>query len=155
MTKRRKPSKPLAIFRVYPAGRYFYAVVNIWPTKKAMYQYKPLQRNHEASCTGQEVYTYSSKSKWRKTGCFAELNFYKGFLGVGCIAHEMTHAALSWAGRARLPISEIVNDNPFRASDHVRVRVLPNDGTEERLCYALGEMVRQFTDRCYKLGIYK
>jgi hypothetical protein len=149
---KRKPNKPLATFRVYPAGRYFYAIVNIWPNKKAMYTHRQLQRDHEASCTGQEAYLYSGRKKERKVGLFAELNFHRRFLGAGCVSHEMTHAALSWGGRVRLPLASIVDDNPFRATGHGGV--LAQDGAEERLCRAQGEMVRQFTERCYKLRIY-
>lgn len=148
-------SKPLLTFRIYPEGSYLYAEVNVWPTKKAMYGYKPLNRNHEASCTGTTLYRVSKKQRGRpqrtrKTGLFAELNFYRGYLGVGCVSHEMTHAAFSWADRVKLPLSEI-SESPLSKTSGI----LPRDGAEERFCYALGEMVRQFTKTLYAKGIYR
>lgn len=147
-------TKPLVTFRVYPENRSLYAIVNIWPTKKAMYAHRPLQRNHEAVCTGTTLYYMPPKRSGkpnRKAGLFAELNFHRKFLGIGCVSHEFTHAAFSWANRVNLPIQEI-KEMPLSSMKH---GVLPQDGPEERFCYALGEMVKQFTERAYKLGIYK
>lgn len=147
---RRKKIKPIT-FRLYPEGSWLYAEVNIWPTKKAMYQHKPLRRNHEASCTSTTLIQFS-ESKRRKLGLFAELNFYKRYLGMGCITHEITHAAFSWADRVKLPLNEI-SDNPL--SQATTGSTLPQDGPEERFCYALGEMCKQFIDHAYRLGLYE
>lgn len=143
---------PTARFRVHPEGKYLYALVNIWPTKDAMYDHKPLERNHEACCTGQEVFIISDQSGKlaRKDGQFAELNFCLDRLGVGVVSHEMTHATFCWAERIRLPIQEIKDHSLSKTSG-----ILAQDGPEERFCYALGEMVRQFTKKCYDLKLYK
>jgi len=148
-------SEPLLSFRIYPEGRFLYAEVNIWPTKKAMYEHKPLSRDHEASCTGSTLYRVAKKRRGkrqriRKAGLFAELNFYRRYLGVGVVSHEVTHAAFSWADRVRLPLSEISDDLPGSQTSGV----LPRDGAEERFCYALGEMMRQCTQKLYDKGIY-
>ncbi len=147
--RRKRKVKPIT-FRLYPENASLYAIVNVWPTKKAMYQHRPLQRNHEASCTDTTIIRCFN-GKQRKLGLFAELNFYKRYLGMGCITHEITHAAFSWADRVKLPLSEI-SDNPL--SQATSGAVLPQDGPEERFCYALGEMCRQFVNRADKLGLY-
>lgn len=148
----------LISFRIYPENRSLYAQVNIWPTKTAMYAHKPLGRNHEASCSGQQLIYVPPKSKdpkqrRRKIGLFAELNFYRARLGVEVISHEMTHAAFCWAERRRLNLANAIGEHNWQIRKHDAV--LDQDGTEERFCYALGQMVRQFTQKCYDLGLYK
>lgn len=140
---------PTARFRVHPEGKYLYALVNIWPTKKAMYDHKPLDRNHDACCSGPEINLHTGRLV-RKNGQFCELNFCLDYLGVGVVSHEMTHAAFCWAERVKLPIHEI-KDHPLSKTSGL----LAQDGPEERFCYALGEMVRQFTQKCYDLKLYK
>lgn len=147
--RRKCKAKPVT-FRLYPEGSWLYAEVNVWPTKKAMYEHKPLQRNHEASCTGTTIIRFTN-GKQRKLGLFAELNFYRRYLGTACITHEITHAAFSWADRVKLPLNEI-SDSPL--SGMSKGATLPQDGPEERFCYALGKMCKQFVDSAYKLGLY-
>lgn len=147
---KKAPLKPLATFRLYPAGRYFYALVNIWPTKKAMYAHRPLQRDHDAACTGISSRTVYTDGTSRKNGFFAELNFYKGYIGIGAVSHELTHAAFNWAERVGL----CLNTQTIKESNNSK-GVLPEEHAEERFCYAIGDMVKQFTVKCYKLGLYK
>lgn len=139
-------------FRIYPENKSLYATVNIWPSKAAMYRHRPLQRTHEASCTGQMAFYPKRKGKQRKDGLFAELNFHRKSLGVGVVSHEITHAAFSWAERRRIPLAI---EHTWYDVNAKRKGVLSQDSPEERFCYALGEMVRQFTERCYKIGVYK
>lgn len=150
-----KANKPLLTFRVYPEGRFLYAVVNIWPTKKAMYAHKPLQRNHEASCTGLRVITFPPKRSGKPSrlrGVFAELNFYKRCLGAEVVSHEFTHAMFSFAERRRLNVAEAVSCQ--FATQGGKSASLDQEGAEERCCYALGRMYRQFVAKCYDRGIY-
>ena len=156
MRPRKPVAKPLVAFRVYPENRFLYAVVNIWPTKKAMYQHKPLGRNHEASCSGITrivVAPRGSKTRQRKRGEFAEINFYRGALGVGVVSHEFTHATFCWAERRKL--KRIAEEEERGMAVKGGEALLPLDGVEERFCYALGEMCRQFTLKCYELDLYK
>lgn len=124
--------KRLISFRVYPENRSLYAQVNIWHSKNS----SPLSRRHAASCWPCESYRVTPQNKARKQGLFAELTFYRERLGVGVISHEMTHAAVLWARRRGL--IDDVSENP----------------AEERFASAVGEMCRQFTQRCYELGLF-
>ena len=72
-----------------------------------------------------------------------EIHFCRKHLGVGVITHEFLHAALAWARRIRLDFDVIAVEDSGDASED-----------EERLCYAHGEMVRQFVNRCNKLRLY-
>jgi hypothetical protein len=151
----KKPApNPLLSFRVYPEDRFLYAVVNIWPTKKAMYAHKPLDRKHLASCTGQQrlvIPPRGSKSRVRKRGEFAELNFFRGSLGVEVVSHEFTHAAFCWADRRKLNLALASNPDSSQSTNGT----LEINSVEERFCYALGRMVNQFTSRLYDNGLYK
>lgn len=139
-------------FRLYPDGSFLYCQVNIWPTKKAMDQHLPLTRHTQASCGGRESYIVpKGKGRLRKTGLFAEANFYKRRIGVEVMSHELTHAAFAFADRRKLPLGETVNK---QFAKNGRFNYLDNEGAEERFCYALGRMVRQFTVKCYAVGLY-
>lgn len=151
----RKGVEPIT-FRVYPDGRHLYCQVNVWPTKKAMFEHLPLPRTAVASCGGRESYKVEPRQKeqrqrLRKTGLFAEANFYRRRIGIEVVSHEMTHAAFAFADRRKLPLEETV-DKVFRNKG--RFKVMEKDGPEERFCYALGQMVRQFVNKCYDVGLY-
>lgn len=149
--------KPIS-FRVYPEGRFLYCEVNIWPTKKSMLVHTKLGGDkYEACCGGREGYVVEPKRRGgrqrvRKTGLFAEANFHREAIGIEVISHEFTHATFCFADRRKLPLGECV-DKKFEKND--RFNTLELDGPEERFCYALGQMCRQFTQRCYDLGLYQ
>lgn len=153
MSRRKKQVKPIT-FRVYPEGQFLYCEVKIWPTKQAMHNHLPLSGTYVASCGGREQYIIPPKGKGRtrKTGLFAEANFHRGQIGIEVVSHEMTHAAFAFAQRRNLNLNEIV-DKTFRAGG--RNAMLDIHGPEERFCYALGQMCRQFIKKCYDLGLYR
>lgn len=156
MSKRGKP-KPIK-FRVYPDGQFLYAEVFIWPTKKAMYATSPIPRNYEARCGGRELYVIPPKRKGRaqrvrKMGLFAELHFHKRALGIEVVSHEFTHAAFCWAERRKLDLNEAVSQHDWKIGGDKET--LDQDGVEERFCYVLGRMCRQFTQKCYDVGLYE
>lgn len=150
---RKQSIKPVT-FRLYPEGAFLFCEVNVWPTKKAMYDYLPLGRSHAASCGGREQYLIPPKGKgrMRKTGLFAEANFYKRCIGIEVVSHELTHAAFAFADRRKLALSETVNKEYEVDGGKT---ALDSDCVEERFCYALGQMCRQFTQKCYDLGLYQ
>jgi hypothetical protein len=156
MAKRNvKPVKPIS-FRLYPEGSFLYCEVNIWPTRKDMHRHLPLGKHTVASCGGRESYIVEPKrrgkpQRMRKTGLFAEANFYEAEIGIEVVSHEFTHAAFAFADRRKLPLHQVM-DKEFK--HHGRNNTLDIDGPEERFCYALGQMVRQFTQKCYDLGLY-
>lgn len=145
-------TQPLLSFRVYPEGSFLYAQVNIWPTKKAMYEHKALGRVHEASCTGiaiLDVPSRNSGKRTRKRGVFAELNFCRKRLGSEVTSHEFTHAMFCFAERRNFDLGQ--------TREHLWGKpkaVLDTEGVEERCCYALGRMYRQFVQKCLDAGIY-
>ena len=148
--------KPVT-FRVYPENRSLYAVINIWPTKTAMYRHRPLGRDYQATTKGVMVYDVppaKSGKPTRKRGLFAEINFCRACLGIGVVSHEMTHAAFCWAERRGLPLETVYSAQNWKAN-RKRNSTMKLDSVEERFCYALGEMCRQFTQRCYDLGLYR
>lgn len=151
-----KSAKPIS-FRCFPEGRFLYCEVNIWPTRADMHNHLPLGEKTVASCGARESYTVQPKRKGkrrrvRKTGLFAEANFYRDQLGVEVVSHEFTHAAFAFADRRKLRLNHAL-DKEF--THNGRKNTLDPDGPEEQFCYALGQMVRQFTQKCYDLGLYK
>lgn len=148
--------KPIS-FRVYPEGSFLYCEVNIWPTRKAMHAHLPLGPKTVASCGGRECYVVQPKRKGKrqrvcKTGLFAEANFHRAQIGIEVVSHEFTHAAFAFADRRRLPLHQVM-DKEFKHGG--KRNTLDLDGPEERFCYALGQMCRQFTQKCYDLGLYE
>lgn len=87
----------------------------------------------------------------RKTGLFAEANFNRKRIGIEIVSHELTHAAFAFAERRKLNLGEAV-DKEFRTNSSKSTMDI--DGPEECFCYALGVMCRQFTQKCYDLGLY-
>ena len=149
------PKKKLISFRVRPEDKSLYALINIWPTKRAMYEHKPLSRTHQALCMGVTIIDVSpkkSKKPNRKRGIFAELNFYRNGIGTEVISHEFTHAAFCWAERRKLDLSHVIGDHNWKVRK--RSQSMPSDSVEEQFCYALGRMCRQFVSKCYDLGLY-
>lgn len=152
----KKKAEPIT-FRLYPEGRFLYCEVNIWPTKKAMHQHLPLTGNTVASCGGRTSYIAEPKRKGRpqrlrKTGLFAEANFHRKQIGIEVVSHEMTHAAFAFADRRSLRLDQVLDKQYTKGG---RNNVMDLDGPEERFCYALGQMCRQFTQKCYDLGLYQ
>jgi len=146
-----KKDKPIS-FRLYPEGSFLYCQVNIWPNKKAMHAHTRLpNHNYEACCGGREEYVVRKKKRTRKTGLFAEANFNRHRVGVEIMSHELTHAAFAFAERRKLDLNEAIDKTYIENGALVAMQ---RDGPEERFCYALGQMCRQFTIKCYELGIY-
>lgn len=146
--------KPIT-FRLYPEGTFLFAEINIWPNKKAMQAHTRLpRRNYEACCGGREAYVVPPKGKGRlrKTGLFAEADFNRHKIGIEVVSHELTHAAFAFAERRNLNLGEAVHKE-FRVGE--ASETMDTDGPEERFCYALGVMCRQFTQKCYDLGLYR
>jgi len=150
--RKRESVKPIT-FRVYPEGSYLYCTVNIWPNKKAMLDHTRLPgRSYDACCGARETHEVLPNGRTRRTGLFAEANFNRHKLGVGLTAHEFTHAAFVFARRRKLTLTEAANKQFRKGRNRT---ILAGDSPEETFCYALGEMCRQFTLKCYALKLYK
>lgn len=107
---------------------------------------------YEACCGGRVSYQISELGKMRKSGLFAEANFNRHAIGIEVVSHELTHAAFAFAERRKLDLGQTV-DKFYKEGG--QFESLDIDGPEERFCYALGQMCRQFTAKCYKIGLYR
>lgn len=144
--------KPVARLRVYPENKSLYYVVNVWPTRKAMYEHCRTALRFTGRFLG-----LCSTTRWRQGGrtlpLMGEVNLFRGELGTSVITHEFFHATLGWARRVGIDMNAVqavgaAAEHPSNPDPkHVAA-------DEERLAYAHGEMCRQFTDRMYRLGIY-
>lgn len=141
-------NKPILSMRVYPEGRSLYYLVNVWPTKKAMQEHCRtvngyVGRNYAALVNSFHVSMVGSNGRTRTGPIMGEINFNRKALGGEIVAHEMTHAALGWARRIKLNFDGILTQSGGACC-----------ANEERFCYALGSMARQFINRAYEIGIY-
>ncbi len=136
-----------ADFRIYPElgrSRLYYRVV-VFQTRRALREYCAMNDwslgPAQALCA-----TYRRQreqgGRWRTTPEMGTIALHVGFMGVGCISHECTHAALGWAQRVGLdptilsvPTSRLVSRE------------------EERFCVGLGELVRQVSCSLFDAGI--
>ena len=143
---------PVAVMRVYPErNSSLFARVVIWRTFKEFWAARPdLRRKARGSCTGHNWYRFRHGKK-RKQPIFCSVNLCLKQMGAGTTAHEFTHAAIQWANRVGLDPTGIFEETWLPMGEHARGS---NDCDEERFCHALGEMYRQFNDRCYRDGIY-
>lgn len=139
-------------FRIYPDGTFLYVVINIWPTKKAMYAHGKAAHDYEAMCGGRAAYTVPPKGKPRKKGLFAEINFSRRALGIEVVSHEFTHAGFCWAERRGLDLNDAIGGREWVIGGEKMS--LDRNGVEERFCYVVGRLCRRFTQKCYDLGIY-
>jgi hypothetical protein len=148
MTKRRRV-EPIS-FRVYPENKSLYFVINVWPSRRAMHRHSPEFKSQSepesivALCTIYERHKLRD-GRWHKRPECGRVNFYRQALGVGVVAHEFMHAAFGWARRVGLNTNAIFDKTDKAVNVHA---------DEERLCHAHQEMVRQFVERAYTLGLY-
>lgn len=140
------------VCRLYPErGSSLYVRVMVWPTKRAMLEY--LNAHHitvhgnrfgnrtEGTCSGHERYTVwpadSGKAR-RKSPCVAEVNLWRGRLGIGVITHEFFHATMRWGYRVGFD---------FSALDSLDCSM-----TEERITYVHGNLCREFMEKGMRPG---
>lgn len=120
--------KPIKM-RLYPERSLYYLVL-VWPDFKSMQarvdKYGGNNRRSFGGCT----VTYKGKQR-----IIGEVNLYRGQLGVGLVAHELTHATWGWARRVNLEVAK-------RAG-------------EERFCRVLQRMLNHYVARAWKLGLYQ
>lgn len=120
---------------VYPKGRWFYFNVYVWKRRKDMQQ--ALQQGQiadvghcEAICVSSITLDCTNRSP-RMTGCIGQIHFHSESFMVGIITHECGHAALAWARRVGVDLTE-----PKQAGDWA-------SNAEEAFCWVLGNLARQ------------
>jgi len=140
-------------FRLYPENRSLFCPVHVWPDKAAMLAYFRRDRGKRfaeahadaaAVASGREVYRVLPGKPMRKTGEFCEINCHRGELTEEIVSHEVAHAALRWRSRVGLAVGR---DDDFGGHEDV-------SDAEERFCYALGRMVKQFTSNLRKHHVW-
>lgn len=138
--------------RVRPEGRALYATAYVWPTKKAMrahaYANKVWRRRDKfgAYCQTFTKIRVHADGRCRTSPEFAEVHFALSQMGSETIVHEFTHAAWGWARRTGWRVDEDALASGYDNGSASE--------SEERFCYALGAMVRQFVNRAHALGVY-
>jgi hypothetical protein len=131
-------------FKIYPDGensRYFYIRVNIWPTKKAMYEHRPYKRDHLALWSPLEGRYVYPDGRTRKNGLIGEINFWIQKMGTEVITHEVYHATRAYAHRVRM--IEVIET----ARDQLHMDM------EEVVAGAHGRMCRQLVGKLYDFKI--
>lgn len=133
-------------FRIYPEKGTRYALVTVWPTKRAMQNAmrrggsRP-GRHTQAFCTGVEVIQIRKGRPQRKLGIFAEVNFHRNRLGMEVITHELFHATIAYGRRIKFDWSRLGDDDAVNKD-------------EERLTYVHGVLCREFVVRAQAAGLY-
>jgi hypothetical protein len=146
-----KPEPKPVTIRVYPENRSLYYTCYVWPSREAMHRHMRSEGRRPrrpsiglvtgAYCARHRRYRVYDDGSMRISPQIGEVHFHRDQLDSETVTHEFTHAALGWAERVGCdPTGEGSED-------------YWND-PEERFCYALGEMVGQFTTRAYALGVY-
>jgi hypothetical protein len=137
--------------RAYPEGGSLHVTCYVWPTKRAMRAHA--RRTHGprgkfgAYCSTYRRVKVRADGTIRTSPQFGEVHFSIRQMGSETVTHEFTHAAWGWARRVGWkPEPEGAMVGRFESGE--------DDVNEERFCYALGAMVRQFIDRAYRLGLY-
>ena len=135
--------KPICTFRVYPKMRGLYYEVYVWKNSKGLRKHvtwcKP-GRDCKGLCS---TFTCWSVKKGLSRKC-GEIHFIDKNLGIECVTHELEHAVLGWARRNKIKLNEESSSGMMKA-----------DCPEERLCYAMGRMAAQVTNKFFKYGVWK
>jgi hypothetical protein len=138
-------------FRIYPErDRFRFYTVFVFDSKRAMYTFFRAQvdilntddtRRCDEKCDFSAIATHWTHFSINADGTEVEderdigqVLFHRKRVRIGVVSHEMTHAALFWAGREGLDPHEIM-ESPGEG-DH--------RSAHERVCYVQGELTRQF-----------
>lgn len=129
------------IFRLYPSEttRSLYVRVRVWRTQRAMFRRLKRGRGYQAIC----IANLPRDRRCRDPREVAEIHVTRRLFRADVMAHELLHAAFVWGERVgvRLPAAR----GGFLRSERV--------DDEERICYALQELLAQCRDRAIKLGL--
>lgn len=131
--------KPL-VFRLRPdATPSLFARVLVFPTREAMYDYRPIERDHLGSCTPIERVFIYPDGRSRRHPMFAEVCLFREACGSTVVTHEIFHAAMAWARRTKLDAAPIFESGVY--------------DEEETLAHVHSDMVGQLVNRLWDAGI--
>jgi hypothetical protein len=120
---------PLSTFSLWCDGRYRIKVI-IWNT------IAQLRRSYRATlgpgrAADQVTAACYSDTRPLRGSLVAEVHFAKAYLGVGMVAHELSHATFRWMEKRGFPVSGIKPVWKCNRTD-----------PEERFCYCLDRLCR-------------
>lgn len=148
-----KPDGQLAAFRLYPEkGKSgLYVLVRVFRSERTMRRYiatGPVPRRlgrYGRAMSSSWTAMRMQGGRMRVLPELGEIVVPVKRLGNEVISHECAHSALAWADRLGIdPMAQKKsNGHHFAASPD-----------EERFCYGLGQMVKQFVSRCYDFGFF-
>lgn len=142
--------RPPHRFRLYPERKgSLYVVVNVWATQKEMLEYADEDdarvggESTHGFCGGIEIIDIQRGRPERKQPVFAEVNLYRGRMGMDVITHEFFHATMAWGRRVRFNWQSLGDDEKAVTPD------------EERITYVHGRLCAEFSRRAIAAGLYE
>lgn len=134
-------------FRLYPETGSLYVVVNVWATRKDLLRYSDeddakVGPKTDATAHGLEIIDFKRGHHARKHPVFAEVNFYRGRLGIEVITHEFFHATMAWGRRVGFNFQRLGDDDSVNAD-------------QERITYVHGRLCRAFVNRATAAKLYE
>lgn len=126
----------------------------IFDTKKEMYDYYTSyikkasivmdpKLDFSAICMPYVKKRYAD-GKWIQAKDLGEILFYKDNIGAGIVSHELGHAAFWWSRHIKR------NKNAVFGCADKKIRK-----REEDMLTCMLHLVRTFTNKCYKIGVYR
>ena len=140
--------EPHTRFHIRPDGPFLYAVVRVWESRAALLRHRRasgMRGACEAYCVGLDVYAVRPSGRTRRTGQFAEVNFYRRAITQGIVTHEMFHATLAWGRRVGIAWAALGESMDGAG---------PVSDVEERLAYVHGALCSEFVRTAHELGLY-
>lgn len=138
---------PLVKYRISCENKSLYFTVCVWRTLREFRLSNPGNSHALGLCRSHmRMRIYKSRPDRLLPEC-GELHFAQYHLRIGIITHEFTHAAIEWAARTGV----IPDFSKLNRDQHCTLRRHSN---EERFCYVLGNMVKEFIRRCYDDGVF-
>jgi hypothetical protein len=140
-------------FRLYPNGKGtgLYLVVQVWPSLKSLRQYVTTTypstvsyRRTLGMCSAFDVVAFPKGKPQRKRGIFAELNLCAANLTMRIVTHELFHATMAYARRAKIDLAACMLD--WEGTDVA--------APEEALADVHGQLCSDFVWRATALGLY-
>src|SRR5688572_4342407 len=107
-----------------------------------MLQFLRTERHHykyskwvEGNCETWEQYTYRKGKYRRRSPCVAEINLWRGRLGIEVTTHEFFHATMAWGRRVGFDFTRLQEGSMYSMK------------AEERITYVHGRLCRQFVTK--------
>jgi hypothetical protein len=141
----------LVRFRIYPdyATRYFLVVCFCSRAKMRAYwkRFVSVSRiervQFEAGMFAERHRVMEGRKIVRVKPFLGWVLFYRGYMGMGTVSHEMTHAAVAFARYDGVDLNDLIRSYP----PGVRNNRARRESPEERVATVQGNLVQQFYQR--------